>query len=65
MGFASPRGWHERVYDDFVWLATPGWLQARKVTLYYNGIKANEVVWEHTHVNAPIDAALFSDPAAR
>jgi hypothetical protein len=64
MGFATPRGWHERVYDDFVWLATPGWLQARKVTLYYNGVKANEVVWEHTHVNAPIDAALFS-PAAR
>jgi hypothetical protein len=65
MGFRSPRGWHERVYDDFVWLKQPGWLQARRVTLYYDGVKANEVYWRRTIVNAPIDAVLFVPPAER
>jgi len=62
MSFASPRGWHERVYDDFVTLANPRWLQARSVTLYYNGVKANEVYWTTTRVNAPIDDKLFALP---
>lgn len=62
MAFATPRGWHERVYDDFETLANPRWLQARHVTLYYNGAKANEVFWTTTRVNAPIDDALFAPP---
>lgn len=62
MGFATPKGWHLRTYDDFIALENPRWLQARRVTLYYNGVKANEVVWEKTVVNAPIDSALFAPP---
>lgn len=62
MGFMTPRGWHERHYDDFVRLARPRWLQARKVTLFYNGVKANEVYWEKVRVNEPVDAALFAPP---
>lgn len=62
MGFATPRGWHVRTYDDFVTLAHPRWLQARHVTLYYNGVKANEVFWTDTKVNAPIDDAIFAPP---
>lgn len=62
MGFATPKGWHVRTYDDFVTLANPRWLQARHVTLYYNGVKANEVFWTETRVNAPIDDALFATP---
>jgi hypothetical protein len=62
-GFATPRGWHVRIYDDFVRLRDPDWLQARKVTLYYNGVKANEVFWTGYKVNAPIDAALFNPPS--
>ena len=62
MGFATPKGWHERSYDDFVTLANPRWLQARKVTLYYDGVKANEVYWTTTKVNVPVDAALFAPP---
>lgn len=62
MGFASPRGWHERIYDDFEKIETPRWLQARHVTLYYNGVKANEVFWSKTQVNVPIDPALFALP---
>lgn len=63
MGFATPRGWHERIYDDFVRLKDPDWLQARKVTLRYNGIKQNEVYWQQTRVNAPIDDTVFAPPA--
>lgn len=60
MGFATPRGWHERIYDDFEQLQNPRWLQARHVTLRYNGVKANEVFWTTTRVNAPIDPAIFT-----
>jgi hypothetical protein len=62
MGFMTPKGWHVRTYDDFVTLKNPRWLQARKVTLYYNGVKANEVYWSRTAVNGPIDDALFRLP---
>lgn len=62
MGFASPRGWHERTYDDFEQIEAPRWLQARHVTLYYNGVKANEVFWTKTRVDGPIDPGLFSAP---
>jgi hypothetical protein len=62
MGFVTPKGWHVRTYDDFIRLRRPNWLQARKVTLYYNGVKANEVYWSKTVVNAPVDEALFTPP---
>ena len=62
MGFRTPRGWHLRVYDDFVRLENPRWLQARHVTLHYDGRKSSEVFWTQTKVNAEIDAALFTPP---
>jgi hypothetical protein len=55
----TPRGWHKRVYEDFAELKNPRWLQARKVTLYYNGVKQNEVYWQDVKVNAPVDEAMF------
>ena len=64
MGFMTPKGWHERHYDDFVRLQEPEWLQARQVTLYYNGVKANTVYWREFRVNAPIDPAIFIRPNA-
>ncbi|MEO9470079.1 MULTISPECIES: hypothetical protein [Sphingomonadales] len=63
MGFRTPRGWHVRTYDDFVTLSNPRWLQARHVTLYYDGRKSNEVFWKNTKVNSEIDAAVFTPPA--
>jgi len=51
-----------RTYDDFITLTNTRWLQARHVTLYYNGVKANEVFWTDTKVNAAIDDALFTPP---
>jgi hypothetical protein len=62
MGFATPRGWHERHYDDFVRLSQPNWLQSRKVTLYYNGVKSNVVYWERFVVNGAVDDAVFAPP---
>ncbi|WP_416907456.1 MAG: hypothetical protein ACMVO5_10470 [Polymorphobacter sp.] len=60
-GFATPSGWHVRTYDDFV--AQPGWTQARKVTLYYNGVIANQVFWDKWAINDPMAAALFQPPS--
>ena len=62
MGFTTPRGWHERHYDDFVRLTNPNWLQSRKVTLYYNGVKSNVVFWDTFAVNGPVDDTVFAPP---
>jgi hypothetical protein len=61
MAFTAPRGFHERLYGDFVRLGN-GWVQAREVTLLYDGIIANRVFWKRTKVGEPIDPALFSPP---
>jgi hypothetical protein len=62
MAFRSPRGWHERHYADFVELDS-GWVQAREVTLYYDGVKNNTVFWRETRVGEPIATELFDPPA--
>jgi hypothetical protein len=62
MGFSTPRGWHERVYDDFVTLESPRWVQAREVTLFYNGVRANTVFWKTARVNEALDEAVFAVP---
>lgn len=64
VGFRTPKGWHVRTYDDFITLQNPRWLQARHVTLYYDGRKANEVFWTSYRVNPQIDSALFDPPAS-
>lgn len=63
IGFDTPRGWHERTYDDFIYLESPRWLQARHVTLYYNGRKSNEVFWTDVRVDKPIASYVFTPPA--
>lgn len=65
MEFATPKGWHLRTYDNFVTLENPRWLQARTVTLYYDGVKQNEVLWTDVAVNAPVDRAMFAPPVRR
>lgn len=63
MAFRTPRGWHERLYDDFIRLPDSGWVQARTVTLLYDGVKSNTVYWEKVEVGAPLDAQIFAAPA--
>ncbi len=62
IGFDTPRGWHERTYDDFFYLDNPRWLQARHVTLYYDGRKSNEVFWSTAKVDKLIDSNVFTPP---
>lgn len=64
MGFATPRGWHERIYDDFFLLEEPRFLQAGTVTLFYNGVKQNTVRWKKAAVGSPLDPAVFAQPSA-
>lgn len=67
MGFATPRGWHVRVYDRFFWApdmpAGQRWLQPGEITLTYNGVKQNVIRWTSVQVNPAIDPALFRNPA--
>ncbi|MEM6834105.1 MAG: hypothetical protein ACFBZ9_11700 [Sphingomonadales bacterium] len=65
VGFDTPRGWHERRYSDFVMLDNPKWRQARRVRLFYDGIKANEIYWEETQVNVPLDQDWFRYPGEK
>ncbi|WP_298308710.1 hypothetical protein [uncultured Erythrobacter sp.] len=62
MAFDSPRGFHERIYDDFVRLPESGWVQARSVTLLYDGVINNVVSWEKITIGDPIDASVFTPP---
>lgn len=59
VGFDTPRGWHERRYSHFFEKPGIDWVQAGRVRLYYDGIKANEAVWTDFEIGAPIDPARF------
>lgn len=63
LAFTTPRGFHERLYDDFVRLHN-GWVQARKVTLFYDGVMSNSVLWTDTRVGDPIEDSRFAPPQA-
>ncbi len=62
MAFDSPRGFHERIYDDFVRLPESNWVQARSVTLLYDGVMSNTVLWESVTIREPIESGVFTPP---
>ncbi|MEO0981031.1 MAG: hypothetical protein AAFX03_00095 [Pseudomonadota bacterium] len=59
VGFDTPRGWHERIYSDFYSKEDVDWAQPGRVRLFYNGVKANEVIWTDFEVDAPIADEIF------
>ena len=65
MAFDSPGGFHERIYDDFIRLPESGWVQARSVTLLYDGIISNTVFWETVTIGEPIAPAIFTPPVGK
>jgi hypothetical protein len=65
MAFDSARGFHERIYDDFVRLPEIGWVQARSITLLYDGIISNSVFWKSATIAEPIDPSIFTPPTER
>ena len=62
MAFDSPRGFHERIYDDFSRLPEIGWVQAGSITLRYDGVVSNTVRWTSVVVGEAIDEAVFTPP---
>jgi hypothetical protein len=64
VGFDTPRGWHERIYSNFYSNPTETWVQPGRVRLYYNGVKANEVIWTSYRINDDLPACLFELPEA-
>ncbi len=65
VGFATPRGWHERIYSDFYWHRQPDFRQPGRVRLYYDGVLTRDILWTKVAVNQPIDDALFQISAAK
>jgi len=63
VGFDTPRGWHERRYSHFFSLPGSDWVQAGRVRLFYDGVKANEAVWTHYEIGEAYPRDLFQ-PAA-
>ena len=59
LGFATPRGWHERRYSNFYRRRGVSFTQPGLVRLYYDGVKQNEITWTDYQVNEPIDPAMF------
>ncbi len=59
VGFATPRGWHTRIYSDFAYHENPRFQQARRVRLYYDDVLSNDIAWQRYEVNRPIDDAVF------
>jgi hypothetical protein len=60
VGFATLRGWHVRTYSNFFRpKSMRKWLQAGKVTLYYNDVKQNAINWQSAEVNGMLDANVF------
>lgn len=63
MGFRTERGWHERTYADFIRLPESGWVQARSVKLFYDGVLSNTVFWTDVIIGEPLPSELFDPPA--
>lgn len=59
LGFDTERGWHERVYSEFFQNPGSSWQQPGRVRLYYNGVKANEIIWQSFSINQTIDPEWF------
>jgi hypothetical protein len=59
VAFATPRGWHERIYSDFYSNPAERWVQPGRVRLFYDGVKANETIWTAHSLNQEMDEALF------
>lgn len=62
VGFDTDRGWHERIYSNFYSNPSEDWVQPGRVRLYYDGIKANEVIWTSYKINEALPDCLFRLP---
>jgi len=59
VGFATPRGWHERIYSDFYLLEPQRFQQPGRVRLYYDGALVGDIHWMQAKVDVPIADETF------
>ncbi len=59
VGWQTPRGWHERLYDDFYVADDSGFVQPGHVRLYYDGLKTGDIRWTEAEIDVALDDALF------
>jgi len=57
--FQTPRGWHQRLYSDFMWVDDPRFRQAGRVRHFYNGIMTVDIDWQWFAVNEPMTQEMF------
>ena len=57
--FKTPIGFHQRYYDDFVWVKGVKFIQPRSLRIFNDGIKTADVRWEKFKVNEPITDSIF------
>ncbi len=55
----TPKGWHQRIYSDYYWVADPGFLQPGRVRLYYAGAKEVDIRWTSATINEEMPDDLF------
>jgi hypothetical protein len=64
VSFATPRGWHERIYSDFFRRPGVDWVQPSRVRLFYDGVKQNELFWQIFELGKDYPESLFKvEPA--
>lgn len=59
VAFATPRGWHERIYSDFFTKAGVAWVQPSRIRLFYDGVKQNELFWKEFETGTSYPEELF------
>ena len=57
--FKTPLGFHQRYYDDFVWVKGVKFIQPRYLRIFNDGVKTADVRWINFKVNEPIADSIF------
>jgi hypothetical protein len=65
VAFATPRGWHERIYSDFFRQPGTAWVQPSRIRLFYDGVKQNELFWQSFALGKDYPDTLFRVEAPR
>jgi hypothetical protein len=63
VSFATPRGWHERIYSDFFTKPGASWSQPSRIRLLYDGVKQNELFWKEFETGKTYPEDLFRGAA--
>ncbi|MCX8019047.1 MAG: hypothetical protein N2747_00970 [Chitinophagaceae bacterium] len=59
MGFNTPLGWHLRIYSNYKKDKKSGFVQPKRVRIYFEGIKWIDIYWNEFDVNRKLDDNLF------